>query len=127
GDVFIGTVNEDFAIESMQGDVFLLGTHPWQIVQVTNGVMRVRDAAGRHPTVPFWVGEAPGRTDELSEEVSRLRREVAGRLDAAGRDAGVARVQEVSGVDPVAAALVVDYLHAGRAALGGILPTHDDI
>jgi len=127
GDLFIGTVNEDFAIESMQGDVFLLGTHPWQIVQVTNGVMRVRDASGRHPTVPFWVGEAPGRTDELSEEVSRLRSEVAERLDAAGRDAGVARVQEVSGVDPVAAALVVDYLHAGRAALGGILPTHDDI
>ena len=77
GDVLIGTVNEDFAIESMQGDVFLLGTHPWQVVQVTNGVMRVRDAAGKHPTVPFWLGEAPGRTDELSEEVSRLRRGVA--------------------------------------------------
>ena len=57
GDVFVGTVNEDFAIESFQGDVFLLGTHPWQIVQVTNGVLRVRDATGRHPTIPFWVGE----------------------------------------------------------------------
>ena len=127
GDVFIGTVNEDFAIESAQGDVFLLGTHPWQIVQVTNGVLRVRDATGKHPTVPFWLGEAPGRTDELSEEVSRLRSAVGARLDAGGRDTAIAYVQEVSGVDVVAAALVVDYLAAGRAQLGGVLPTHDDI
>jgi ATP-dependent helicase Lhr and Lhr-like helicase len=127
GDVFVGTVNEDFAIESQQGDVFLLGTHPWQIVQVTNGVMRVRDATGKHPTIPFWLGEAPGRTDELSEEVSRLRSAVAERLDAGGREAAIAFVQEVSGVDVVAAALVVDYLAAGRAGLGGVLPTHDDI
>ena len=118
GDVFVGTVNEDFAIESSQGDVFLLGSHPWQIVQVTNGVMRVRDAAGKHPTIPFWLGEAPGRTDELSDEVSRLRSAVAGRLDAGGREAAIALVQEVSGVDIVAAALVVDYLRAGRAGLG---------
>ena len=127
GDVFVGTVNEDFAIESFQGDVFLLGTHPWQVVQVTNGVMRVRDATGKHPTIPFWLGEAPGRTDELSEEVSRLRSAVAERLDAGGREAGVALVREVSGVDVVAAALVVDYLRTGRAGLGGVLPTHDDI
>ena len=127
GDVFIGTVNEDFAIESMQGDVFLLGSHPWQIAQVTNGVMRVRDAGGRHPTVPFWLGEAPGRTDELSEEVSRLRSAVAERLDGAGRDAAVALVQQQAGIDDVAGALIVDYLRAGRAALGGVLPTHEDI
>ncbi|HYZ99264.1 MAG TPA: DEAD/DEAH box helicase, partial [Acidimicrobiales bacterium] len=127
GDVFVGTVNEDFAIESFQGDVFLLGSHPWQVVQVTNGVMRVRDAAGKHPTIPFWLGEAPGRTDELSEEVSRLRTAVAERLDADGRESAIALVQEVSGVDVVPAALVVDYLRAGRAGLGGVLPTHDDI
>jgi ATP-dependent Lhr-like helicase len=127
GDVFVGSVNEDFAIESQQGDVFLLGTHPWQIVQVTNGVMRVRDATGRHPTIPFWLGEAPGRTDELSEEVSRLRGAVAERLDTGGREAAIALVQEASGVEVVAAALVVDYLRAGRAGLGGVLPTHDDI
>ena len=127
GDVLVGTVNEDFAIESSQGDVFLLGTHPWQVVQVTNGVMRVRDAAGKHPTVPFWLGEAPGRTDELSEEVSRLRAAVAERLDAAGAEAAVAAVQEASSVDDVAATLVVDYLRAGRAQLGGVLPTCDDI
>jgi ATP-dependent Lhr-like helicase len=127
GDVFLGTVNEDFAIESQQGDVFLLGTHPWQIVQVTNGVMRVRDATGKHPTVPFWLGEAPGRTDELSEEVSRLRGAVAERHDAGGRNAAISLVQESSGVDVVAAALVVDYLVAGRAELGGVMPSHDDI
>ncbi|MBV9797060.1 MAG: DEAD/DEAH box helicase [Solirubrobacterales bacterium] len=127
GDVLVGTVNEDFAIESMQGDVFLLGSHPWQIVQVTNGVMRVRDATGKHPTIPFWLGEAPGRTDELSEEVSRLRTGVVERLDAGGRESAIAFVQDVSGIDLVAAALVVDYLRAGRAALGGVLPTHDDI
>jgi ATP-dependent Lhr-like helicase len=127
GDVFVGTVNEDFAIESQQGDVFLLGSHPWQIVQVSNAVMRVRDASGKHPTIPFWLGEAPGRTDELSEEVSRLRAEVADRLDAGGRETAVVFVREVSGVERVAAALVVDYLSAGRAALGGVLPTHDDI
>ncbi len=127
GDVFIGTVNEDFAIESMQGDVFLLGSHPWQIAHVTNGVMRVRDATGRHPTVPFWLGEAPGRTDELSEEVSRLRSAVAVRLDADEREAAIALVAQESGVDEVAAAMVVDYLRAGRAGLGGVLPTHEDI
>jgi ATP-dependent Lhr-like helicase len=127
GDVFVGTVNEDFAIESMHGDVFLLGTHPWQVAQVTNGVMRVRDATGRHPTVPFWLGEAPGRTDELSDEVSRLRGAVADRLDAGGREVAIAFVEDESGVDVVAAALVVDYLRVGRAALGGVLPTHDDI
>jgi ATP-dependent Lhr-like helicase len=127
GEVFIGTVNEDFAIESMQGDVFLLGSHPWQISQVTNGVMRVHDAAGRHPTIPFWLGEAPGRTEELSEEVSRLRSSVAERLDGEGRDAAIASVISQCSVGEAAAALVVDYLHAGRCALEGVLPTHEDI
>jgi ATP-dependent helicase Lhr and Lhr-like helicase len=127
GDTFIGTVNEDFAIESMQGDVFLLGTHPWQISGVTNMVLRVRDATGRHPTIPFWLGEAPGRTEELSEEVSTLRRAVADRLDDGGRKVAIEHVVEVSGVDQLAAALIVDYLNAGRAALGGVLPSDQDI
>jgi ATP-dependent helicase Lhr and Lhr-like helicase len=127
GDVFLGTVNEDFAIESMQGDVFLLGTHPWQIAGVTNGVLRVRDATGRHPTIPFWLGEAPGRTDELSEEVSRLRRAVADRVDESGREGAIAFVEDTSGVDEVAAALVVDYLRTARAELGGVLPSDEDI
>ncbi len=126
-DVFIGTVNEDFAIESMQGDVFLLGTHPWQITGVTNAILRVRDATGRHPTIPFWLGEAPGRTDELSDEVSMLRRALAERLDAGGRETAVQFVMELSSVDELAAGLVVDYLRTGRAELGGVLPTDQDI
>jgi ATP-dependent helicase Lhr and Lhr-like helicase len=126
GDVFIGSVNEDFAIESMRGDVFLLGTHPWQISGVTNGIMRVRDATGKHPTIPFWLGEAPGRTDELSDEVSRLRRGVAARLAAGGRLDAISFAQAISGIDEVAAAAVVDYLHAGEAALG-VLPSDEDI
>jgi ATP-dependent Lhr-like helicase len=127
GDVFLGTVNEDFAIESMQGDVFLLGTHPWQIAGVTNAVMRVRDATGKHPTIPFWLGEAPGRTDELSEEVSRLRRALTHCLDGQGREDAIDLVQETAGVDEVAAALVVDYLRTARAELGGVLPSDEDI
>src|SRR5205823_218694 len=127
GDVFLGTVNEDFAIESMQGDIFLLGTHPWQISGVTNGIMRVRDAGGKHPTIPFWLGEAPGRTDELSDEVSRLRRAVADRLDDCGRDAAIAFLEAASGVDELAAALTVDYLRTGCAELGGVVPTNEDI
>src|SRR5205814_2068198 len=70
---FVGTVNEDWATESMAGDIFLLGTHAWQIRQVASGVVRVADAAGKPPTIPFWTGEAPARTPELSDEVSALR------------------------------------------------------
>ena len=79
-DIFVGTVNEDFAIESMAGDVFLLGTHSWRIRRVTAGEVRVTDAEGARPTIPFWVGEAPSRTAELSEEVSDLRVAVAEHL-----------------------------------------------
>src|SRR5438132_10738988 len=89
--------------------------------------MRVRDAAGRHPTVPFWLGEAPGRSDELSDEVSRLRASVAEQLDANGRESTIEFVQREAGVEETAAALIVDYLNAGRTALGGVLPTREDI
>ena len=58
-DTFIGSVNEDWAVESMAGDIFLLGTHSWQIRRVEAGVVRVRDAGNAPPTVPFWTGEAP--------------------------------------------------------------------
>ena len=60
-DTFIGTVNEDWPIESMAGDIFLLGSHSWQIRRVEAGVVRVRDAGDTPPTVPFWLGEAPAR------------------------------------------------------------------
>src|SRR5215469_15365853 len=78
----IGTVNEDFAVESMAGDIFQLGNKSYRIIRVERGLVRVEDAHGMAPTIPFWLGEAPGRSDELSEAVSRLRAAVAGRLAA---------------------------------------------
>ncbi|MEC8909854.1 MAG: helicase-related protein, partial [Chloroflexota bacterium] len=80
-ETFVGTVNEDFAIESLAGDVFLLGNISWKIRRVERGKVRVEDAKGQPPTVPFWLGEAPGRTWELSQEVSELREGIDQRLD----------------------------------------------
>ena len=81
-DTFIGTVNEDFAIESLAGDIFQLGNASWQITQVLSGTVRVRDAQGAPPTIPFWIGEAPARSDELSLAVSDLRAGVDALLTA---------------------------------------------
>jgi ATP-dependent helicase Lhr and Lhr-like helicase len=84
---FIGTLNEDFAVESLAGDIFQLGNKSYRIRRVERGVVRVEDAQGMAPTVPFWLGEAPGRSDELSQSVSRLRTEIAmrlGRVEGAG-------------------------------------------
>jgi ATP-dependent helicase Lhr and Lhr-like helicase len=72
----IGTLDEDFAIESLAGDVFLLGTHSWRIKRVEPGRVRVEDAHGAAPTIPFWLGEAPGRSKELSGEVSLVRERI---------------------------------------------------
>ena len=76
----VGTLDEDFAVESMRGDVFLLGNTSWQIVHVRGGEVRVVDAHGAPPTIPFWLGEAPGRSLELSQEVSRFREDLEPRL-----------------------------------------------
>ncbi|MDQ4097442.1 MAG: DEAD/DEAH box helicase, partial [Actinomycetota bacterium] len=121
-DTFIGTVNEDWAVESMAGDIFLLGTHSWQIRRVEPGVVRVRDAGDTPPTVPFWLGEAPARTAELSEEVSELRRRVDEYLVAGDPDGARLWLAETAGVDSVAAGMIVDYLAVGRGALG-VMPT----
>ncbi|MDP8970899.1 MAG: DEAD/DEAH box helicase, partial [Actinomycetota bacterium] len=117
-DTFIGTVNEDWAVESMAGDIFLLGTHSWQIRRVEAGLVRVRDAGDTPPTVPFWLGEAPARTAELSEEVSRLRERLDGFL--ADGDPGGARgwLVQVTGAGSEVATMLVDYVAAGRAVLG---------
>jgi ATP-dependent helicase Lhr and Lhr-like helicase len=77
----IGSVNEDFAIESLQGDIFQLGNTSWRVLRVEQGKVRVEDAAGQPPSIPFWLGEAPARTHELSVSVSRLREEVANRVE----------------------------------------------
>ena len=126
----IGSVNEDFAVESLAGDVFQLGNSSWRILKVEQGRVRVEDAHGEPPSIPFWLGEAPGRTDELSAAVSRLRAEVERRLGeagedgAAGREAAVRWLADEVGVAPAAALQLVDYLAAARAALGG-LPTRE--
>ncbi|MDQ1427799.1 MAG: ATP-dependent helicase Lhr and Lhr-like helicase, partial [Acidimicrobiaceae bacterium] len=128
-DTFVGTVIEDWALESMAGDVFLLGSTSWRIRRVEPGIVRVVDAGGAPPSVPFWLGEAPARTAELSEEVSELRAGVASRL-ATGAGAGVADavawVASRCGVDDEVAAMVVRYLAATWVALGG-LPTLGNI
>ncbi len=121
-DTFVGTVNEDWAVESMAGDVFLLGTHSWQIRRIEPGVVRVRDAAGALPTIPFWLGEAPARTVELSAEVSELRRHVDELLADGRPDDARQWLIDVAGVPREAAVMIVDYLAAGRAALGA-MPT----
>ena len=72
-ETFVGKVNEDFAIESNAGDIFLLGNHSWRVKRVERGKVRVEDAQGLPPNIPFWLGEAPSRTAELSEAVSALR------------------------------------------------------
>src|SRR5207247_74239 len=76
----VGTVNEDFAVESLAGDVFQLGNTAYRIRRVERGTIRVEDAEGQPPNVPFWLSEAPGRSDELSQSVSRLRSEIEARL-----------------------------------------------
>ncbi|MBI4662602.1 MAG: DEAD/DEAH box helicase [Verrucomicrobia bacterium] len=75
-ETFIGTVNEDFAMESMAGDVFQLGNASWKILRLNSGIVRVQDAHGQPPNIPFWLGEAPARTAELSQAVSDLRGEI---------------------------------------------------
>jgi ATP-dependent helicase Lhr and Lhr-like helicase len=125
-DTFVGTVNEDWAIDSMAGDVFLLGSTSWRIRRVEPGTVRVVDAQGAPPSVPFWLGEAPARTDELSEEVSDLRAGVCARLGREDPDGARAWVQRRCGVDPATATMVVRYLAAARAGLGR-LPTLDHV
>jgi ATP-dependent helicase Lhr and Lhr-like helicase len=123
----IGTVNEDFAVESMQGDVFQLGNASYRIQRVERGTVRVEDAQGQPPSIPFWLGEAPGRTDELSVSVSRLRADVATslRADASGAAAKRWLVEKI-GVGAPAADQLVEYLGAAAAAFG-CLPTQDAI
>ena len=118
---FVGTVNEDFAIESLQGDVFQLGNVSYRILRVEPGRIRVEDARGEPPSIPFWIGEAPGRTAELSASVSRLRRELEARLDQ-GADAATAWLCAETGIGAGAAVQLVSYLAAARGALGA-LPT----
>src|SRR5262249_48227410 len=125
GDTFIGTLNEDFAIESNAGDVFQLGNASWQILQVLSGIVRVSDAKGAPPTIPFWLGEAPARSDELSRAVSDLRA-AADEALSDGADAASRWFAGETGAPDGAAEQAIAYLAEGRTALGA-LPTQDTI
>jgi ATP-dependent Lhr-like helicase len=118
----VGTVNEDFAVESLAGDIFQLGNTSYRILRVEGGRVRVEDAHGQPPTIPFWLGEAPGRTDELSLAVSRLREDVASTFDTRTDDTATSETPAV----PIAAlepsGQLVEYMKSAHAALG-VLPT----
>ncbi|MGH7071166.1 MAG: DEAD/DEAH box helicase, partial [Acetobacteraceae bacterium] len=123
----IGSVNEDFAIESQAGDIFQLGNQSYRIIRVERGTVRVEDAEGLPPSIPFWLGEAPGRSDELSRALSRLRAEVAARLEASPDSTALsAWLLERFTLPEPAAIQMAEYLAASYAALGA-LPTHDQI
>jgi ATP-dependent Lhr-like helicase len=117
----VGTLDEDFAIESSAGDIFQLGNTSWRIRRIEAGRVLVEDARGLPPTVPFWFGEAPARTRELSDEVSELRAELDARL-ARGQAADELAhwLAAETAMPPRAAQQAVAYLAAARAALGAI-------
>ena len=125
-DTVVGSLNEDFALDSMAGDVFTLGTHAWQILRVDGLKVRVRDAQGMNPTVPFWFGEGPGRTVELSQSVSNFRQQIGDLILDESADAAMQWCINAVGLPHSAASQVVEYLHAGMAALGA-MPTRDTI
>jgi ATP-dependent helicase Lhr and Lhr-like helicase len=124
--VTVGSVHEDFAVEAMAGDIFLLGTHSWRVAKVEVGTVRVHDAGDLPPTVPFWLGEAPARTAELSEAVSDLRAALEPLLLTEDGDGARRLVMERAGVSLPVAQQVVAYCAAGLAALGH-LPTRQRI
>jgi ATP-dependent Lhr-like helicase len=121
---FVGKVNEDFAIESLAGDIFLLGNRSWRILRVEAGRLRVADAQGAPPTIPFWLGESPARTIELSAAVAGLRREVAERRHdpAAAADWLIRETR----VDAHGAEQILRYVDETAAVLGAV-PTLDTI
>jgi ATP-dependent Lhr-like helicase len=125
-DTFLGTLNEDFAIESNAGDIFQLGNSSWRILQVAGGVVRVADAHGAPPTIPFWLGEAPGRSNELSALVGELRAGVEAALGSDGLDRATDWLIGEAGVSRDAAMQIVSYL-AETLRILGALPTGNTI
>jgi ATP-dependent Lhr-like helicase len=126
-DTFIGTLNEDFAIESNAGDIIQLGNASWLILQVAGGDVRVADAKGAPPTIPFWLGEAPARSDELSRAVSDLRHAVECRLDEPSAPAATVEwLMAETGLGRDGAEQTIEYLADGRRALG-VVPTQQTL
>ncbi|MFC3284545.1 DEAD/DEAH box helicase [Litchfieldella rifensis] len=114
----VGTVNEDFAFESMPGDVFQLGNQGYRILKVATGRVFVEDAKGAPPSIPFWFGEAPARTEELSQAVSRLRAGIDRQLAQGEEPAARAWLETAYGLSVAAAEQLASYLARARAALG---------
>ena len=147
---YVGSLNEDFAIESMQGDIFQLGNTSWRVLGIGSGVVRVEDARGEPPTIPFWFGEAPPRSEELSASISHLRARIeellppvdakraqgpasAGRAEleegaepAADWEAAIGWLVDEIGLERAAAFQIVAYLAESRRLLGA-LPTADTL
>ena len=121
----VGTLNEDFAFESIPGDIFQLGNTSYRIRKIEQGRVLVEDAHGQPPTIPFWFGDAPGRSNELSAAVSRLRGAAEGVLARSGRAGALDWLAE-TGLESPAARQLADYLGAAYEALG-CLPTKDRI
>src|SRR5881398_1168199 len=124
-ETFVGTLNEDFAIESMPGDIFQLGNTSYLIQKIESGQVRVVDAQGQPPSIPFWTGEAPGRTPELSVQVSRLRQDIADRLGNTG-EAIAWLGAAIPGLSEAAARQMVEYLGAAKQVLG-VIPTQQTL
>ncbi|MFM0294731.1 MULTISPECIES: DEAD/DEAH box helicase [Paraburkholderia] len=112
----IGTVNEDFAVESLAGDVFQLGNASYRILRIESGRVRVEDAQGQPPNIPFWLGEAPGRSDELSFGVARLREQIGRLLEGTDSVMPAVSVNE-GGAEVEAEAEVVSEAEAEAATL----------
>lgn len=123
--LFVGSVNEDFAFESMPGDIFQLGNISYTMLKIEQGRVFVQDAGGLPPTIPFWLGEAPGRTDELSFAVSRLRKTLDEKLDISQQQA-LDYLQTELQLSPLVATQLVTYTATGKAALG-IIPSQQNI
>ena len=123
--LFVGTLNEDFAFESLPGDIFQLGNSSYRMLKIEQGRVYVEDAHGQPPNIPFWFGEAPGRSDELSLAVSELRATIDAHLERGG-DTAYVYLTESLGLPPGVAEQIVQYLATAKAALT-ILPTQQQI
>ena len=124
----IGSVNEDFAVESIAGDIFQLGNASYRILRVEPGKVRVEDAQGMPPNIPFWLGEAPGRSDDLSRAVARLQAEIDQRLqDSDGAERPLLDwLATILGLGADSAEQLLDYLGRSRQVLGA-LPSQDTL
>ena len=117
----VGTVNEDWAVESSSGDIFQLGNTSWRVIRIEPGIVRVADAKGQPPSVPFWLGEAPGRTRELAAEIGALREECAAReTETAEFLQSECRIDNRDALPSGAAIQIAEYVEAGRSALGAV-------